>query len=95
MRLAGMDDGFELGVRQKSAGDDIRRQMRAIARRGGRDRRHRRRLHELGRMLQRAGNTDRLKRVFLIKRIGDFTAFRRRPCDRLVSKFDARRLDRG
>ena len=79
MGLAGIDDGFELGVGQQAVGDDVRRQMRPIARHRRRDRRHRRRLHELGRMRLRAGNTDRLQSVFFIKRIGEFTAFRGRP----------------
>ena len=45
-------------------------------------------MDQLGRMWLRAGNTDRLKRVFLIKRIGDPAALRRRPCDGLVGEFD-------
>ena len=46
-------------------------------------------------MSLRAGNTDRLKRVFLIKRIVYFTTFRRRPYDRLVDEFDPWRIGRG
>ena len=48
-----------------------RRQMRPIGWLRRRDRGHRRRLDELCRMGVRPGNTDRLQRVFLIKRIGD------------------------
>ena len=76
MGLAGIDDAFELGVREQAVGDDVRRQMRPIGRLGRRDRGHGGRLHELGRMRLRAGNTDRLQRVFLIERIGDPAAFR-------------------
>ena len=88
VRLAGKDDGFKLGVRQQAARHDARRQMRAIARQRRRDRRHRRRLHQLGRMRSRIGNADRLQSVFLIKRIREFTIFRRLPDNRLISEFD-------
>ena len=89
MGLAGIDDGFELGVGQQAVGDDVRRQMRPIGGLRRRDRRHRGRLHELGRMRLGAGNTDRLQAVFFIERIGDAAAFRRRPVDGLVGEFDA------
>ena len=69
MRLAGIDDAFELGVRQQAVGDNVRRQMRPIGRLGRRDRGHRRGLDELGRMRLRAGNTDRLQAIFFIERI--------------------------
>ena len=32
MRLAGIDDAFELGVRQQAVGDEVRRQVRPIGR---------------------------------------------------------------
>ncbi len=89
MGFAGIDDAFELGVRQQAVRDEIRRQMRAVARLGRRDRGHGRRLHQLGRMRLRAGNTDRLKRVFLIKRIGEPCALGRRPVDGLIGEFVA------
>ena len=50
MRLAGIDDALELGVRQQAIRDDVRRQMRPIGWLWRRDRGHRRRLHQLGRM---------------------------------------------
>lgn len=40
-------------------------------------------------MRMRARNTDRLQRVFLIKRVGQSSAFRRYPLDHLVGEFDA------
>ena len=67
MRLAGIDDAFKLGVRQDAVGDDVRRQMRPIGWLWRRDRGHRRRLHELGRMRLRAGNADRLQARILHK----------------------------
>ena len=74
MRLAGIDHAFELGVGQQAVGDDGRRQMRAIGGLGRRDRRHRGRLHEPGRMRLRSGNADRLKRVAFVERLGDAAA---------------------
>ena len=71
MGLAGIDHAFELGVGQHAVGDDIGGQARPIAWLGRRDRRHRRRLHQLGGVSLRAGNTDRLQSVSLIDRIGD------------------------
>ena len=76
MGLAGIDDAFELGVRQQAVGDEVRRQMRPVGWLGRRDRGHRRRLHELGGMRLRAGNTDRLQSVFFIKRIREAHALR-------------------
>ena len=89
MRLAGIDDAFKLGVRQDSICDQARRQMRPIGRLRRCDRGHRRGLHEFSRMRVRSGNTDRLQSIFLIKRIGQSGAFRRRPLDRLVGEFYA------
>ena len=87
MRLAGIDDALELGVRQDAIGDNVGRQMRPIGWLWRRDGSHRRRLHELGRMRLRAGNADRLQRIGLIKRIGDLAGIRGRPVDRLVGDF--------
>ena len=92
MRLAGIDDGFELGVRQQAVGDEVRRQVRPIGRLRRRDRGHRRRLHQLGRMRLRAGNTDRLQSVFFIERIREARALRRRPVDGLVGELDRLRF---
>ena len=86
MSLAGIDDAFELGVRQHAVGDEVRRQMRPIGRLRRRNRGHRRRLHEPGRMRLRAGNTDRLQSVFFIKRIREARALRRRPVDSLIGE---------
>ena len=69
------------------------RQMRPIARLRRRDRGHRRRLHEPGRMRLRSGNADRLKSVVLIERLGDPAALRRRPVDGLIGEFDGRGFD--
>ncbi len=74
MGLAGVDDALKLRVGQQAVADEGSRQMRSIARLRRRDRGHRRRLHQLGRMSFCAGNADRLKRVFLIERIGDAAA---------------------
>src|SRR3546814_7065262 len=41
MRLAGVDDGFELRIGEKAIGDDVGRQPVPIARLGRRDRGHR------------------------------------------------------
>ena len=56
--------------------------MRPIGRLRRRDRRHRGRLHQLGRMRLTAGNTDRLQSVFFIKRIGDGGRLQRAPIRR-------------
>ena len=96
MGLAGIDDAFELGVGQQAVRDEVRRQVRPIGRLGRRDRGHRRRLHELGGMGLRAGNTDRLQSVFFIERIREAGALPRRPVHGLVGEFDALRFgDRG
>ena len=67
MGLAGVDDAFELRVGQQAIGDESCRKMRPIGGLWRRDRGHRRRLHQLGRMRLRAGNTDRLNRRILHK----------------------------
>ena len=92
MGLAGIDDAFELGVGEEASRDDIGRQMRAIGRLGRRDRGHGRRLHQSRRMRLRSGNTDRLKAVSFIKRLGDAPVFGRRPVDSLVGELDACRV---
>src|SRR5205085_6460768 len=89
MRLAGIDDALKLGVGQDAIRHDIGRQMWPVRRLRRCDRGHRGGLHEFGRMRMRVRNTDRLQRVFLIKRVGESSAFRRRPLDRLVGEFDA------
>ena len=89
MGLAGIDHALQLRVRQKTAGDRGSRQMRPVGRLGRRDRGHRRRLDQPGRMRLRTGNTDRLKGVSFIKRIGDAAALGRLPVDGLVGEFDA------
>ena len=60
MRLAGIDDAFELGVGQQAVVDDRIRQKRSIGRLRRRDRGHRGRLHERRRMglgARRCGST--------------------------------------
>ena len=92
MGLAGIDDAFELGVRQHAVGDEVRRQMRPIGRLRRRNRGHRRRLHEPGRMRLRTGNTDRLQSVFFIKRIREAGAVRGRPVDGLIGELHGLRF---
>ena len=67
MRLTGIDDALELGVREDASRDQARRQVRPVARRRRRDRRHRGRLHELRRMRLRLRDTDRLQRVAFVE----------------------------
>ena len=69
--------------------------MRPVRRLGRRDRGHRRRLDQPGRMRLRTGNTDRLKGVTFIKRLGDAAALGRLPVDGLVGEFDAGWFDGG
>ena len=95
MGFAGIDDAFELGVGQQAIGDHIGRQMRPVGGLGRRDRGHRGRLHEPGRMRLRSGNADRLQAVSFIQRLGDAAAFGGLPVDRLVGEFDALGFDRG
>ena len=92
MSLAGIDDAFELGVRQHAVSDEVRRQVRPIGRLGRRNRGHRRRLHEPRRMRLRAGNTDRLQSVFFIKRIREAGAVRGRPVDSLIGELHGLRF---
>ena len=86
MRLAGIDDAFELGVGEQAIAGDGGRQMRPIAGLGRRNRSHCCRLHQAGRMRRRAQDADGLKRVVLIQRVGDVRALNRRPIDRFISK---------
>ena len=95
MGLAGSDDAFELGVGQHAVRDDIAGQVRPIAGLGRRHRRHRRRLHQLGGVSLRAGNTDRLQSVSFIERLGDVTALDRHPVDGLIGQLNRLRLGRG
>ena len=93
MRFAGVDDGLQLGVGKQRG--DVRWQHWPIAGLGRRDARHRRRLHQLGRMGLRAGNTDRLQSVFLIDRLGQVCALRRRPVHDVIGQRDAFGIDAG
>ena len=93
MGLAGIDHAFELSVGQQAVGDDGGRQMRPIAGFRRRDRGHGGRLHQPRRMRRRSGNTDRLKSVSFIERLGDPSALRRRPVHGLIGEFDGRRFD--
>ena len=88
MRLAGIDDAFELRVGQQPIGDDAGRQMRPIARLRRRDRSHRGRLHQPGRMRLRARNADRLQGVAFVERLADAAALGRRPVAGLVGELD-------
>src|SRR5262245_64604816 len=56
MGLAGIDDTLELGIRKETSGDDPSRQAWPVAGLWRRHRRHRRGLHQAGRM--RAGPLD-------------------------------------
>ena len=62
--------------------------MRPIAGFRRRDRGHGGRLHQPRRMRRRSGNTDRLKSVSFIERLGNPSASRRRPVDGLIGEFD-------
>ena len=95
MGFAGIDDAFELRVGEKSIGDDIGRQPRPVRGLGWRDRRHRRRLYEPGRMRLRSGNADRLQSVSFIQRLGDAPTFGGLPVDRLIDKIVALGFDRA
>ncbi len=94
MGLAGIDHAFELGVGQHAVRDDIGGQVRPIAWLGRRHRRHRRRLHQLGGVSLRAGNTDRLQSVSFIERLGDVAALDRHPVDGLIGQLNRLRLGR-
>ena len=93
MGLAGIDHAFELSVGQQAVGNDGRRQMRPIAGFRRRDRGHGGRLHQPRRMRRRSGNTDRLKSVSFIERLGDASALRRRPVHGLIGEFDGGGFD--
>ena len=92
MGLAGIDHGFELRVRQYALGDETFGQAWTIAWLGRCDRRHGRRLHELGRMGLRAGNADRLKSVFLVDGVGQPTALGRLPVKGLIGEVQVNRF---
>ena len=87
MRLAGIDDALKLRVGQQTVGDDVGRKVRPIGRLRRRHRRHGRGLDQLGGMWLRAGNADRLKCIFFVKRLGDPAALSRCPSDGLVGEF--------
>src|ERR1700750_1399490 len=87
MRLSGIDDALELGVRQDAIGDNVGRQMRTIGWLWWRDGSHRRRLDEHGGMRLRAWNADRLQRIGLIQRIADLAGIRGNPVHRLTGDF--------
>src|SRR5713101_5243771 len=93
MRFTCVDDAFELGVGEQAIGSEVGWHMWPIGRLGRRHRRHGGGLHEPGRMSLRSGNTNRLKSVSFIKRIGDAAAFRRLPVDGLISELDAGSFD--
>ena len=93
MRLAGIDDALDLGVRQNAVRDDIGWQMWSVGRLWRRDGSHGRRLHEFGRMRLRARDADRLQRVSFIKRIGDLAGIRGHPVDWLVGDFGRHEID--
>ena len=86
MGLAGINDGFKLRVRQQAAAQDFARKPRAIVRRRRRDARHRRRLHQLGRMGQGAGNADRLQAIVFVNGVGEMAAFQGRPVHHLIGE---------
>ncbi len=95
MGLAGVDDAFELRVREHAIGDQFFGKMWPVGRFRRRDRGHRRGLHQLRWMRLRAGNTDRLKDVFLIKRIRETGALGWCPVHGLVGKLDTFGLGDG
>ena len=69
VRLARVDDAFELGVGEQALGDDARGQMRPVGGLGRLDGSHRRRLHELGGMRLGALDADGLDAVGLVDRV--------------------------
>ena len=93
VRFARIDDALELGVGEQAVGNEIGWQVRPIGGLGWRDRCHGGGLDEPGRMRRQSRNTDRLKCVAFIERLGDAPAFRRRPVDCLVAKLDASGFD--
>ena len=84
MGFARIDHRFQLGIGQQPLFDQTRRQMWAVARLGRCDRGHRRRLHQAGGMRLGTGDADRLERVGLIERVGEFAVAGRLPIDQLV-----------
>ena len=71
MRLAGIDDAFELGVGEVSAGDDTLRQMRPIGRPRRRDRRHGDGFDKFVGVRLRVQDVDRLQPIGLVDAVGD------------------------
>ena len=92
MRFAGIDDAFELRVRQEAALDKARRQERLVRRARRRNGGHRGRLHEPGRMRLRPGDAQGLQRIAFVERGGQASALGRRPRAGLVGEFDGARL---
>ena len=86
MRLARVDDALQLRVGQEALRDDACGKVRPVGRLGRRDRCHRRRLHEPGRMRLRAGDADRLQGVVLVERLAEAPALGRLPVDGLVGR---------
>ena len=93
MRLTGINDALDLGVRQETIRDKVDQEMRSVGRLWRRDGGHGCRLHELGRMRLRARDADRLQCLSLIKRIGDLASIRGNPVDRLVGDFRRHEID--
>ena len=71
MGLARIDDAFDLGVGEQALGHDALGEMRPVAGLRGPDRRHGRRLDELGRMRRRALDADGLDAVGLIEAVAE------------------------
>ncbi|MET3261383.1 hypothetical protein ABIF38_002889 [Bradyrhizobium japonicum] len=88
MRLASIDDRLKLGVGQNAIADEVCRQPWPIARLRRRDRGHRGRLHQLGRVRLRTVDPDRLEPVFFVDGVAEARALGRRPICRLISEVD-------
>ena len=69
VRLARVDDAFELGIRKQAVGDDARGKMRPVGRFGRLDGSHRRRLDEFRRMRPGAVDADGLDAVGFVDRV--------------------------
>ena len=69
VRVARIDDAFELRHREKAICDKALRQERAVGRHGRRHRSHGRGLDKCCRMFRRAVDPDRLKVIGLINRV--------------------------
>ena len=93
MRLAGIDHRLQLCVGQEIV--DVGRKMRPIGRLGRRDRGHRGRLHELGRMRLRYGNTDRLQSVLFVDGVREAARFAGLPVERLIGERQTLRFGHG